>query len=630
MRVLFYIEPLVMHGRPFHYWAWLAYAADTARALRDASDRIEVRFALNEALATRALAPLDPRNTHAPAKGQALPPHEVIAFSQRELRAPFSLPNIDILAGLFHDTLLPQQVAAMGEVVKQRLGGFEPDVIVTRTPARHLRSAFPRALVLHAELGPFSRAPYGATCFYDPVGMWSAALPSIHAEALRGRTATDDEVALLAQLRENYGAHLDRESPFFELTARLRRKYRRLLLLPLQFGGESGFDMNVPMRTQGEYLLHVLEHTPRDVAVLVTQHPTALWLGDRIDEETQAWLERAHPNARFVDAPTPSGVSQVLVRHVDDVVCVSSSLGLQAIFWQKRLLTVGRSHLSAFADGTTPEELAEDRPAFDPAGREGALGWLMRHYYVPGRLAMHDGVWLRAFFERSMRRHEEGRVGLDFYAPVASDETLERELRLALPPPRATTPLSVALQNGDFSLWNLGDGPHSGSGPVCEGWEVVAGAGNMVSAERVSTVDEPTELDPLFGEGPPPDALRIERTATGDGPSFVLQRVPDVLRLAGATLTLELWARSDSSADLLVYFYLQPDTPRTEARGSVAKRLTLDTTWRCYRYTTTVPGVAREEPLGKNNHAEVALCLPAESGPCAIEVTGARLTQGAF
>ena len=146
----------------------------------------------------------------------------------------------------------------------------------------------------------------------------------------------------------------------------------------------------------------------------------------------------------------------------------------------------------------------------------------------------------------------------------------------------------------------------------------------------LTTTNTPLEVDPLFGEAPPKDALRVERTAAGEGPSFVLQRVPDVLRLAGTTVTLELWARSDAPAELLVYFYLQPDSARTEARGSVAKHLALGPAWRCYRYTTTIPSLERDEPLGKNNHAEIALCLPAAAGACALELTGVRLTQGAY
>ena len=70
MRVLFHVEPLVMHSRPFHYWAWLDRVASMGRLLRTRG--WECRWAMNYALGSRAVAPFDPDERPHTQRGQGL------------------------------------------------------------------------------------------------------------------------------------------------------------------------------------------------------------------------------------------------------------------------------------------------------------------------------------------------------------------------------------------------------------------------------------------------------------------------------------------------------------------------------------------------------------------------------
>ena len=125
---------------------------------------------------------------------------------------------------------------------------------------------------------------------------------------------------------------------------------------------------------QGRFMSH-------DVGVLVTHHGTSLWVGDRIDEETREYLSAACPQAVFVPFEAAPNAGQMLVPHVDAVVSVSSSIGMQARFWGKRLIAPGWSHLAAWSDSTKVEALADG--ALPPArDDDAALAWLMRHYWA--------------------------------------------------------------------------------------------------------------------------------------------------------------------------------------------------------------------------------------------------------
>ncbi len=376
MRVLFHVEPLVMHGRPFHYWAWLDRAAAMARAL--ASRGHAYRFLLNEALAARAVAPFDAARAGDPARGQGLPPECVVRVRQDDVRRHFDAPNVAILDGLHHGRWPAEKVAACGQTLRGLLGDFVPEVIVTYTPAPHLKAAFPGALVLHTENGMFSRATFPPTQYFDPLGLYARSALGTHARELLARRASPDERLWLDALRGAYREWLLAASPFHGLEESLRRRWARVALLPLQFGGEAGFDLNGPFRNQGEYLLHVLERLPDGVALVVTEHATASWLGDAIDAETRAWVRERWPQVAWVDAGAVAHGSQMLLLHVDDVIGLSSSLGLQALFWQKPLYVVGSSHLRPYAVAAGVEHIDPARPRGDVADRDGAVAWRSR------------------------------------------------------------------------------------------------------------------------------------------------------------------------------------------------------------------------------------------------------------
>lgn len=626
MRVLFFLEPLVMHSRPLHYWAWLEYSATVQRAFAGAGrSDYQFRFLTNEALAGRATAPQGPARSPSE-RGQGLPPELVVSLEQEAVRGLFDAPSSAILEALHRRTASEAQQSAYAVLVEQALAGFVPDVIITRTPAAFLSLAFPEALILGTELGPFSRRPYPLTTFYDARGLWADSIPGACADELLARDVSAQDQELLVSLRGHYGAYHERASPFTALCARLRKRFRRLALLPLQFGGESGFDLNGPFRNQGEYLFHVLERMPADVGVLVVEHPTALWLGDRIDEETQAWARERFPNLIFIDYRAAESAGQLLVRHVDYVVCVSSSIGLQALFWQKPLVRVGWSHLAPYA---TFESVSAVDPAVAPEdGRktDGALAWLWRHYYAPESLALRDPEWLDGFWRGLRARRDAGLTGLSLYEPIAPLAALRSALTPPLPlPPPSSAPVDDLLQNGALTSWPLGDGPFTSGGPCAAAWELVpTGPGLRVTRQWFAD-DAPESVGATGALGE--FYVRLERDRAG-GPTFFLQRVADATRLQGAFVALSFWARSDElQAQLSAYFYQQLAHPDAACQGTAAQVFNLTSEWRRYSYVTTLP-LLGSEPLGQRHHTEVVLCLVEAAVAVSVDVAWVTLGPG--
>lgn len=598
MRVLFVVEPLVMHSRPFHYWAWLGYFAKMLRAVEAVGG--EGRLVTNEALAARATAPAS--GDAAAVATHGLPADRVIGLGQAPIRARFRRPSSDIVCGLHHGTFEPAAVRAYGELVRERLGEFEPDVIVSLTPAAHLAAAFPSALVLHAETAAYSRAPFPSCVFFDPRGMWRRSLLGEHAaELAKAVDVTEEERALLATVRKRHAGFFRSTTPFGALEEELRTRHAKLALLPLQFGGEPGFDANAPFRTQGEYLLHVAEHLPKDIGLVVVEHPTAHWVGDIIDDETRAFIGARFPDVTFVDFRAADSAGQYLIHHVDFVVSVSSSLALQALLFEKGLVSVGASHVADLASVRGVEELTREGAAprrdLDPL-----LAWMVSRYFVPLDLAT-DPAWLAPFLHRSLERFRARTAVAAFLDPVAPPGELGA--RLTAPLDR-WTPTTATLTNGNFEDW---------TDLLPESWELVDLGGTDASVQLAMDDDGRS-------------CAHLERTFAGPEPTLFLQRVPDVTKLAGHLARIRFRARAGAPLALMFYLYGQL-ADGAPGIGTEPRAIAIGEEWREHAFVLRMPELGARAPL-PGHHTEIVFALAPAAGAAAVQLADVHLEPVVF
>ena len=602
MRVLFFLEPLVMHNRPFHYWAWLGIYADMLKPLLAAGH--EVRLITNEALAERATASFD--RGPVTQKGHAIPSDFVIGLPQIAVRRFFDRPNVAIL-GALHRGEDTDAIGAYGAFVREVLGDFTPDVMLTLLPAPQLSAAFPDALLLHTETAAYSRAPFPLCIFFDPEGYWDRSLFARHAADHAAFAPEPAELELLAAFRRRFGAYFAQTTPFAELEADLRTRYSRLAFLPLQFGDEPGFDLNASFRNQGEYLLHVVEQLPEDTALVVVEHPTAHWVGDLIDEETRAFLAQFYPQVHFVDFRSASSAGQYLVHHVDYVISVSTSLALQALLFGRPVVSIGHSQMAAVAQVNEIENVPRFGAVPPPEpDLDGVLAWLVSRYFVPVEIT-RDSAWLLAFFERSRERARGGKaLGPGFFEPVSPVGQPSRVFDLL-----EGYRFRAALKNGDFASWSEGPGPFAVGAGAPDDFHAVDIGGGVAQLSRSE-------------DGAVP-ALRLERSRAGSGSTLLLQRIPDLSLSAGSIARVSFRARATPPSQLGVYFYLQPDDGESGVSTPV-QRARLTAEWQDFSFDVALPTLAARK-LGPGNRLELVFALGRDAGGVTFELSSLRLAS---
>ena len=275
----------------------------------------------------------------------------------RRLRALGELPTaLDQTAYQVDDAEHPA-LRVIAESMARDANGFEPDIIIGFAgQANYLARLWPSALRLHIERGHFGRDPYPFSMYFDHVGTHARSAVARAGGLKLAYPLTSDGRTLVSAFRSQMTAAFDGLDPF--RTQALRKRFDRLCLLPLQVSNEFSFDGLVNYRTQFEYLYDVLAAAPKDVAVIVTEHPN----GDPVLRRSGScanidMLRRTFPNIVFLDEFRQcQSPSQLLVPRVDGVWTVSSSVGYQALLFSRLLGSPSSTELSHVADATTLED----------------------------------------------------------------------------------------------------------------------------------------------------------------------------------------------------------------------------------------------------------------------------------
>ena len=359
----------------------------------------------------------------------------------RRIRELGQLPTALDQTAYHADDVEHPALRVVAEVAVRDVDGFEPDIVIGFAgQANYLAKLWPTALRLHVEQGQFGGDPCPFCMYFDHIGT--------HGQSAIGRigglklpyAVTSDGRALVSAFRSQMAAAFDSIDPF--RSHDLRRRFERLCLLPLQVSNEFSFDGPVRYRTQFEYLYDVLANAPKDVGVIVTEHPSGEPVFRRSGPGSNvAALRKAFPNMIFLDEFREyRSPSQFLVSRVDGVWSVSSSVGYQALLFNRLLGSPSSTELSNVADATTFEDFFDQLGYGKSADADNFVAWLLERYLVPATL-LSDGRWLHDYLQRRLKAARSGNDIIAAFVPIAdADRLLDAwAVRAPQPPTRASS-----------------------------------------------------------------------------------------------------------------------------------------------------------------------------------------------
>lgn len=409
IRILFYVEPLTELDRPLFHEAWLEFSAKLCEAVCGGgfvAQSDTLKLLTNKVLGKQATK-------------YGFSDEFLSTIEEQDLLGVFGTDYLSAMVRGYRGELTTHELGNAATVITNALGTFVPDIVITYATAPYLKQAFPDALILHMEYGLYSRAPFPESFYLDPFGKFGNSALALFEDEIRNHQPTKAELKLVGKIRDVFLEDiLLPSSPFQALSDDLKRKYDKLVLLPLQFSGHYGFDGTCPYHSQAEFLQAVAEAVPNDVGIIALPHSTAVYIGDVPDKE---WLDAffsAHPNVMM--HPKLSTVlypSQFMLSHVDAVVSVSSSIALQGMLWGTSIIAVGQSHINSIANIGALSEIDDASFTVDRDRNLSSLSWLLNHYYIPGSYFFNPD-WIYSYLGRCLDKWRSGIRNLDFFEPI--------------------------------------------------------------------------------------------------------------------------------------------------------------------------------------------------------------------
>jgi hypothetical protein len=401
MNILFYIEPMLEMGRPYWKEAWWHLSYLLIETLeKDPFHLYNFRVITNDGIKSRI-------------KQEHLHQYNIIAIPQDKLLAKFNLDYWRASIAWYTGDFTQDQLRYSTDLIRETLGTFIPDIVITYTPVPFVREAFPNAVILHAESGIITRPPFPVTYQLDPAGMQKDSGLIKYQTTIRDFQISTTEKALVESFRSYFCELIKAKSPFKDFIGQNKDRFDYLVITPLQFSGNFVFDGNCNFSSQFHFAQYVLSQIPKNVGVIFTTHPEYPVFSDDVVSYLSSVYENFLYLPEFEDIYAPT---QYLMYGIDGVVSVSSSVGLQSLIWQKKLIALGNSQLRLAADATDLTAI-EEVLAAPPIDRDNVLFWLLTQYYIPIKY-LYNPEWLSKHLSSVLSLHRSGEDHYSFFTPI--------------------------------------------------------------------------------------------------------------------------------------------------------------------------------------------------------------------
>lgn len=341
-------------------------------------------------------------------------------------------------------------------------------VIVPFSETALIKELFPRSKTLFFETGVVCHLPFNQFHTFDPYGTFaSGAYFSRLSE-----NDIDENIEEYAPVLESLQKTMRAFSRKFvdEIGGRraLRRGFKKVVMVPLQISDNPSFSESVPFKSQFGFLEHVLQNTPAEIGVLVTEHPAY----PQITAEQHNYLKTTYSNyIYFPKLQKLWSPSSIALPVIDAVVGVSSTVLFHAHALGIRTFSIGSSSFKALNCQSTLSEFISDlqSEAKFETPRKRILDMLARYslpidFYQSPKLFSYLQELIGTYSTKNPRLPIVAKPSelLEFYSASDFPKTLKKSSSYFVDQwASAPLALSIAEELVETSHWGSNRGPQT-------------------------------------------------------------------------------------------------------------------------------------------------------------------------
>lgn len=290
-------------------------------------------------------------------------------------------------------------IDALANLYKTCLDDFVPEIVMMwECKSEAIKKAFPKAKHISSNFGAMSRAPFPATQALDIFGNFGNSYISKLGEIRDYIEVCDEERIKFSRLKKKIKNVLSSKNPFREMDLLDKGKYENIILVPLQVSDYFAFEEYSNSRSQFDYLCNILDSTPSNTRVVVTEHGAfpSIFTPKNLD-----YLRVKYPNffyhERFKKFKTSS---QYLLNMVDGVVSCTSSVGLQAAMLDIPVYFSDKSPFKILSGCSSYKSFLRKLGQRDQSDEKNKLFiHLITKYWFIQEYQVHDGKWLNDYLD---------------------------------------------------------------------------------------------------------------------------------------------------------------------------------------------------------------------------------------
>ena len=408
MKILFYVEPLIEMSKPYWKDGWAC--SWCRKMIQCLADKHEYIMVVNDAIAERFGEEKNVR---------------LVIPSQQELLKVFPAGYMQASKAWYLHTYSEEQINYYVSLMRDLIHTDSIDLILTFTQVPFLEKLYPLTRILHMEYSIFSRIPFPMTWYLDPCGLYENNFLNKYSKEISQIKLNESELYMVRELQKTCIEVFSDNNIFEADIIKLRQQFKYLLLLPIQFSGYYGFDCLSSHKTQLEYLMRTLEDTPSDIGIIFTMHPEY----PIFDKETVGYITSRYKNAIFLEKTRDIyAASQWILPLVDGVITVSSSVGIQTLLFEKKLISLGNHNFKYIADGNTLGDDLYRILSVKSEDKSSMLWFIITKYAIPYDYLFNEN-WLDGFFRKSVLQEENERFYDDIDIPIKLCKSYIKEIR---------------------------------------------------------------------------------------------------------------------------------------------------------------------------------------------------------